>query len=224
MEANYYEILGLDSECDDSEIKMAYRSYVKRYHPDVNKNTGSEEIFMIIQEAYECLINPDSREIYDMELNHDNTKFNDFEDTNRESDKKSSKDNYEQNEYQIKKFSFDFSLPKIDFDLENFGRGLLIAIRAIIFVLALFVIPFFEFRASGWGLNELLIYYGWVLLLYCLTGIIYSITTLGLIISFIYHLFQGDGITAMLMIPAFLIVSLVVFIIKPSFFDRYESN
>lgn len=220
MEANYYEILGLDSDCDQSEIKKAYRIYVKRYHPDVNKNTGSEEIFMIIQEAYECLINPDSREIYDMELNHNNTKFNDFEGTNRESNKKYSNDNYEEDEHQIKNYRFDFTLTDTGFDLEDFGRGLLKAIRVIIFVLALFVIPFFEFRASEWGLNELMIYYGWALLLYCLTGIIYSITTLGLIFSFIYHLFQGDGITAMLMIPAFLIVSLVVFIIKPSFFDN----
>ncbi|MFV0255361.1 MAG: J domain-containing protein [Erysipelotrichaceae bacterium] len=221
MEANYYEILDISPDCADSEIKKAYRNCVKKYHPDVNKNAGSNEIFMIIQEAYECLINPESRQIYDRELNYNNSKFNDFENTNSESDIKHSKDNYEQNDYQMKKFRFNFSLPAINFDFEDFGSGLLVIIRVIIFVIALLIIPFFEFRASAWDLNELLIYYGWALFLYCLTGIIYYITTLGLIISFIYHLFQGDGITAMLMIPAFLVMSLVVFIIKPSFFDRY---
>ena len=51
---DYYEILGLQSnKVTDTQIKNAYREYVKKYHPDVNSgNKISEERFKDIGEAY----------------------------------------------------------------------------------------------------------------------------------------------------------------------------
>jgi len=62
---DYYEILGVKKEATKEELKKAYRKLVKKYHPDVNKETDSEEKFKEIQEAYEVLSDESKREAYD---------------------------------------------------------------------------------------------------------------------------------------------------------------
>ena len=52
---DYYEVLGLSKGASEAEIKKAYRSLAKKYHPDVNKEAGAEEKFKEINEAYEVL-------------------------------------------------------------------------------------------------------------------------------------------------------------------------
>lgn len=49
---NPFEVLGLSQEASEDEIKKAYRSLAKKYHPD-NQETGDESKFKQIQEAYE---------------------------------------------------------------------------------------------------------------------------------------------------------------------------
>ena len=49
---NPFEVLGLSQEASEDEVKKAYRSLAKKYHPD-NKETGDEAKFKQIQEAYE---------------------------------------------------------------------------------------------------------------------------------------------------------------------------
>jgi molecular chaperone DnaJ len=62
---DYYEILGVSKDSKKEEIKKAYRKLVKKYHPDVNKESGSEEKFREVQEAYEVLSDESKRKAYD---------------------------------------------------------------------------------------------------------------------------------------------------------------
>lgn len=63
---DYYEILGIKKEADEQEIKKAFRTLAKKYHPDVNQNnTEAEEKFKEINDAYSVLIDPQKRKAYD---------------------------------------------------------------------------------------------------------------------------------------------------------------
>ena len=65
MARDYYEILGISRNADPEELKRAYRRLARKYHPDVNKEEGSEEIFKEINRAYEVLSEPETRTRYD---------------------------------------------------------------------------------------------------------------------------------------------------------------
>lgn len=52
-----YKILGIKPQASPQEIRRAYRSLVKKYHPDKNKDAGAQEKFLAIQSAYEQLLN-----------------------------------------------------------------------------------------------------------------------------------------------------------------------
>jgi hypothetical protein len=62
---NYYQILGIDSEASELDIRRAFRQLVKKYHPDINPGKDANEKFIEIQEAYECLSDPQERRYYD---------------------------------------------------------------------------------------------------------------------------------------------------------------
>lgn len=62
---DYYEVLGLDKGASADEIKKAYRKLAKKYHPDMNKEPGAEEKFKEVNEAYECLSDPQKKATYD---------------------------------------------------------------------------------------------------------------------------------------------------------------
>lgn len=62
---DYYEILGVDKNASDAEIKSAYRKLAKKYHPDVNKEEGAAEKFKEIGEAYSILGDAEKRKTYD---------------------------------------------------------------------------------------------------------------------------------------------------------------
>lgn len=57
-----YDVLNLNSTCDHKDIKKAYRSLVKKFHPD---HGGDEELFSLITHAFNVLKDPKSREEYD---------------------------------------------------------------------------------------------------------------------------------------------------------------
>lgn len=62
---DYYEVLGVDKNASDSDIKLAFRRLAKKYHPDVSKEADAEEKFKEAQEAYAVLSDPDRRKKYD---------------------------------------------------------------------------------------------------------------------------------------------------------------
>ncbi|MFC1983776.1 DnaJ C-terminal domain-containing protein [Chloroflexota bacterium] len=63
---DYYNILGVNREANEREIKQAYRRLARKYHPDVNPGDKSaEERFKQINEAYEVLSDKEKREKYD---------------------------------------------------------------------------------------------------------------------------------------------------------------
>lgn len=62
---DYYETLGVKRDADEKEIKKAYRSLARKYHPDVNKDASSEDRFKAINEAYQVLSDPEKRAQYD---------------------------------------------------------------------------------------------------------------------------------------------------------------
>ncbi len=62
---DYYDILGVDRDASQEEIKKAYRKLSKKYHPDISDEENAEERFKEITEAYEVLSDEQQRAKYD---------------------------------------------------------------------------------------------------------------------------------------------------------------
>ena len=62
---DYYKALGVEPGASDADIKSAYRRLARKFHPDVSKESGAEERFKAINEAYEVLKDPGKRNAYD---------------------------------------------------------------------------------------------------------------------------------------------------------------
>ncbi|MHA1193926.1 MAG: DnaJ domain-containing protein [Promethearchaeota archaeon] len=87
-EKTYYEILEIEKDASEQEIKLAYRRLAKKYHPDLNKtDPKAKEKFIKIKNAYDILIDPSKRKIYD-QVGYD-PKNIDFSDIFRRNDYRS---------------------------------------------------------------------------------------------------------------------------------------
>lgn len=65
---DHYSVLGVTSTATPLDIKVAFRQLARKYHPDVNKDLGADEMFKTIRLAYEILSNKMSRYAYDRSL------------------------------------------------------------------------------------------------------------------------------------------------------------
>lgn len=68
--ANFYELLQIAPDASAQELRQAFRSLSKRYHPDTTSLPAAEaaEAFRRIQQAYLTLSDPEQRKLYDANL------------------------------------------------------------------------------------------------------------------------------------------------------------
>lgn len=63
---DYYGVLGLERNATEAQIKTAFRTKARQFHPDTNReDPGAEEKFKEVNEAYEVLSDPEKRRMYD---------------------------------------------------------------------------------------------------------------------------------------------------------------
>ena len=65
---NYYDLLEIPKNATVQQIRKAYRTKAKQYHPDMNMQSNSHMHFLILRQAYETLIDANKRHLYDMAL------------------------------------------------------------------------------------------------------------------------------------------------------------
>lgn len=61
----YYEVLGVPKDATTATIKRAYYKQAREFHPDKNEEPGAEEVFKMINEAYQVLMDEGKRATYD---------------------------------------------------------------------------------------------------------------------------------------------------------------
>jgi len=108
LNKNFYEILGVNKESTNDQIKKSYLKLAKQFHPDVNKENGADDKFKNITLAYEELSNENKRKSYDAKMGFNYSKgdfrYNEDEEFSKRNerakyDKNSSyyKNNYDSN-------------------------------------------------------------------------------------------------------------------------------
>lgn len=65
---DHYEVLGIARTASAAEVRAAYLKLVKRYHPDVGGEEGSDEMMAALNEAHDQLRDPAARAAYDQGL------------------------------------------------------------------------------------------------------------------------------------------------------------
>lgn len=75
--SDFYSILGLTKDCNEEEIKRAYKKLIVKVHPDKNKSEHAHEAFKKVSLAYQTVSDPKKRELYDQFGTADEQKISD---------------------------------------------------------------------------------------------------------------------------------------------------
>ena len=121
---DYYKILEISISATKDDVKKAFRSLAKKYHPDRNVNdTNALKKFQDVNEAYEVLSNEDSRREYDKKLSgfkQGNSKETNSKNNSASNGKKKYQDKTESienlNKYFESFFGFDANATEINKD------------------------------------------------------------------------------------------------------------
>lgn len=102
MNQNYYDILEINRNASPEIIEKAYKTLVKKYHPDLQENDLKikyEEKIKKINEAYEVLSNPEKRKNYDLNLKNNQISEDDYNNLINENTNLKNEINYLKNNY-----------------------------------------------------------------------------------------------------------------------------
>ena len=100
MEQNYYDILEVSKNASPEIIEKAYKTLVKKYHPDLQDNNLKaeyEEKIKLINEAFEVLSNSEKRKNYDLNLKQTEFSVEDYNNLINENLKLKNEINYLKN-------------------------------------------------------------------------------------------------------------------------------
>ncbi|MCH2134979.1 MAG: DnaJ domain-containing protein [Phycisphaerales bacterium] len=65
MDRDPYEVLGVGKDATEDQLRTAYRSAARKYHPDVSTESDAQERFAQVQQAWEILSDPEKKAQYD---------------------------------------------------------------------------------------------------------------------------------------------------------------
>ncbi|KAI0832066.1 hypothetical protein BC628DRAFT_1310554 [Trametes gibbosa] len=71
----YYEILSLKRDCEEADVKKAYRKLALALHPDKNGAPGADEAFKMVSKAFQVLSDPQKRSAYDQHGSDPESRF-----------------------------------------------------------------------------------------------------------------------------------------------------
>lgn len=74
---NYYEVLGIEPNCSQNEVKTSFRKRAKEIHPDIQGlYSNSHDKMRLLIKAYETLSDPQKRHEYDKKITYKKEDFN----------------------------------------------------------------------------------------------------------------------------------------------------